>query len=293
MWAGRAAAPHRWGVRVIAMLSLLNDSVPGWTVEASCFDAATLDQQGSRFMIGNGAVGVRGTLEELGREQLAACTLAGLYDQVPGCWREPVNAPNPFLCRVWCDGTLLSPLSLKPRSHRQWIDLRHAVHRRETVFVLSDGNEVSVEATRFLSATDVHAGFANCRVGRRSRCLCRRQRRRRRAGKRGRWRWIIRRMLWPRCGFAPQAWSACPQWARSAAGGRAEREKAQRRCGAWENAGGMRIAVFARFVVETVARSDFGRAWMLMAAGAERYAFLPPSRGANPMCALENTTNLL
>lgn len=115
-------------------------------------------------MIGNGAVGVRGTLEEFGCEQLAACTLAGLYDQVPGCWREPVNAPNPFLCRVWCGDTLLSPLSLQPRSHRQWIDLRHAVHWRETVFVLPDGNEVTVEAARFLSATDVHAGFADCRV---------------------------------------------------------------------------------------------------------------------------------
>ncbi len=32
---------------------------------------------------------------------------------------------------------------------------------------------------------------------------------------------------------------------------------------------------------------------MLMAAGAERCAFLPPSRGANPMCVLKNTTNLL
>lgn len=60
-----------------------------------------------------------------------------------------------------------------------------------------------------------------------------------------------------------------------------------------ENAGGMRIAVFARFVVETVARSDFGRAWTLMTAGAERRAFLPPSRGANRMFAPENTTNLL
>jgi hypothetical protein len=55
----------------------------------------------------------------------------------------------------------------------------------------------------------------------------------------------------------------------------------------------MRIAVFARFVVETVARSDFGRAWTLMTAGAERRAFLPPSRGANRMFAPENTTNLL
>ncbi|MCM2274012.1 MAG: hypothetical protein NDI75_04335 [Candidatus Didemnitutus sp.] len=85
------------------------------------------------------------------------------------------------------------------------------------------------------------------------------------------------------------------QWARSAAGGCAERGEGAapvhgvRAAGA----GGMRIAVFARFVVETVARSDFGRAWMLMAAGAERCAFLPPSRGANPMCVLKNTTNLL
>lgn len=59
------------------------------------------------------------------------------------------------------------------------------------------------------------------------------------------------------------------QWARNAAGGCAERGEGAapvhgvRAAGA----GGMRIAVFARFVVETVARSDFGRAWTLMTGG--------------------------
>ncbi len=62
--------------------------------------------------------------------------------------------------------------------------------------------------------------------------------------------------------------------------------------GARENVGAVRIAVFARFVVETVARPDFGhaRAWMTEATGHP--AFPPLSRGPNPMFAPENTTNM-
>ncbi|HEY0945976.1 MAG TPA: hypothetical protein VGD81_11945, partial [Opitutaceae bacterium] len=137
---------------------------PGWCITDHAFDACAVERNGSKFMIGNGAIGMRGTLEEFGREQRVACTLSGLYDQVPGCWREPVNAPNGFLARVWCDGRLLSPLELAPCSHRQALDLRTAVHRRETCYVLADGNEVRIEAGRFLSLVEVDTGVAWLRV---------------------------------------------------------------------------------------------------------------------------------
>ncbi|WP_068770876.1 glycoside hydrolase family 65 protein [Termitidicoccus mucosus] len=130
----------------------------GWMVEDTAFDPAAIEKNGCKFMIGNGRAGVRGTLEEFSRRQLAACTLAGLYDQVPGKWREPVNAPNPFFVRVWLDGELLSPESRAPSAHRQRLDLRAALHSRETVFRLDDGCEVTLRAERFLSAADTHIG---------------------------------------------------------------------------------------------------------------------------------------
>ncbi|AWI09956.1 glycoside hydrolase family 65 protein [Ereboglobus luteus] len=131
---------------------------PDFLIEETSFDRASIATNGCKFMIGNGRMGVRGTLEEFSKEQLAACTLAGVYDQLPGKWREPVNAPNPFYVRAFHEGVLLSAESLQPVSHRQWIDMRTARHGRETVFRLDGGLEVSIKAVRFLSAAETHAG---------------------------------------------------------------------------------------------------------------------------------------
>lgn len=111
-------------------------------------------------MIGNGALGSRGTLEEFTRDERAAITVAGLYDQVPGCWRELVNAPNAFFSAIRVDGQVLSPRILPPTAHRQMLDLREAVLRRETRFGLASGASVEVQGARFLSAADVQLGVA-------------------------------------------------------------------------------------------------------------------------------------
>ncbi len=49
---------------------------------------------GNKFLLGNGFVGVRGTLDEYGQAEKAACIPTGLYDQQPGKWRKAVNLPN-------------------------------------------------------------------------------------------------------------------------------------------------------------------------------------------------------
>ncbi|KAI7257470.1 hypothetical protein KC345_g10781, partial [Hortaea werneckii] len=80
-------------------------------------------------------MGFRGVLEEFGKEQLAAVTLAGLYDRAGDKWREPVNAPN---------GLFTS------------LDLRSAVHRRETVSGIRDGGQLTYTAERFVSMDQLH-----------------------------------------------------------------------------------------------------------------------------------------
>ena len=67
-----------------------------WTVEETGFDKKNIELFGSKFLLGNGYMGYRGTLEEFKSAELCACTLANCYDKSGTHWREPVNLPNPF-----------------------------------------------------------------------------------------------------------------------------------------------------------------------------------------------------
>ena len=57
------------------------------------YDPESSVQDGNRFLIANGYMGIRGTVEEADRSMLPAVNLAGLYDRNGDLWREPVNAP--------------------------------------------------------------------------------------------------------------------------------------------------------------------------------------------------------
>ncbi|HIX05995.1 MAG TPA: glycoside hydrolase family 65 protein [Candidatus Fournierella pullicola] len=106
---------------------------------------------GSKLLMGNGYVGCRGTLEEYRAEQLTALTMAGLFDQKDGGWREPVNAPNPFWVQARFNGTPLSVLDTQPVSHRQWVETDCACQGRE-----SDFSAARVTARRFAHREQRH-----------------------------------------------------------------------------------------------------------------------------------------
>ena len=168
-----------------------------WIVRENGFDPERIAHHGNKFMIGNGVLGYRGTLEEFGKNELTATIVAGLYDKVGDQWREPVNAPNGLATTVFWNGEQLSVLKARNvakaengaggkgesarvgeraveravesgegvevtgeegaarlvlDSHEQSLDLRHAVHRRRSVFRMGDGTEVAITSERFCSA---------------------------------------------------------------------------------------------------------------------------------------------
>ncbi|MNO24142.1 Nigerose phosphorylase [compost metagenome] len=143
-----------------------------WTACDSSFDKARIITNGNKYMTGNGYMGYRGTLEEFGKEQLAAVTLAGVYDQAGERWREPVNAPNGLFTVLNCNGQRLSVLESEPLNHKQELDIRSAVHRRETIYRIPEGGELIFTAERFASMERLHvlAGrqtvqcTADCRI---------------------------------------------------------------------------------------------------------------------------------
>jgi nigerose phosphorylase len=114
-----------------------------------------IELNGSKFLLGNGYMGYRGTLEEYSKGNQVACTLAGIYDRMGGAWREPVNAPNGFHTILYCNHQALEVPAVPPETHIQWLDIRRAIHHRETVFALGP-NKVRITVERFLSLDNVH-----------------------------------------------------------------------------------------------------------------------------------------
>lgn len=118
-----------------------------WKLEVSGFLPEETALDGNRFLIGNGYLGYRGTLEEHGAAEQAGCLLNGVYDLVPGKWREPVNAPNGLLVRIHEARNIIS--------HRMSLDMRSALLSRETVYQ-TDSGQLRVSTRRFASQDDPH-----------------------------------------------------------------------------------------------------------------------------------------
>lgn len=125
-----------------------------WALSGGCTQETVADN-GNRFLIGNGYLGVRGTLEEHTKAELAAVNLAGVYDRVGSGWREPLNAPNPFYTVLREGEEGLRVPQTPPLSHAQELDFRYGVLRRCTEWKRANA-VVRVEAERFASLADVH-----------------------------------------------------------------------------------------------------------------------------------------
>jgi len=123
-----------------------------WDTQKPTREAA--DQLGNKYLIGNGFVGVRGTLDEYNKNEKVACIPSGIYDQYPGKWREPINLPNPLFFRVLVQGRPLHAIESNVESHTQGLDFQRGVGGRETVFVASADDPsacITLKSERFAS----------------------------------------------------------------------------------------------------------------------------------------------
>ncbi len=122
-----------------------------WTLKKTGWQAGDAAEDGNRFLCANGYMGLRGTVEEAGKEQFAAVTLAGVYDQFEDRWREPVNAPYPLYAALSFDGESLSPDSAGSGNHETELNYRSGIYRRDTDF-----GPVRLRTKRFVSMAAHH-----------------------------------------------------------------------------------------------------------------------------------------
>jgi trehalose/maltose hydrolase-like predicted phosphorylase len=123
-----------------------------WKItETNQVDPTATDRMGNKFLIGNGYIGYRGTLEEYGKDQKTATIVCGLYDKVGELWREPVNLPNGCFLQCISQDERLHAQNSRVLEHEQGLNLYQAVHERKTTFETASGAHITIRARRFAS----------------------------------------------------------------------------------------------------------------------------------------------
>lgn len=135
-----------------------------WTISNRSYSQEMVADNGNRFLVGNGYLGIRGTLDEHGKDELAAVNLAGIYDRVGDGWREPLNAPNPLHTVLTVGGEKLALPGREPLEHVHSLEYRHGVASRNTVWAVGK-DTVTVESRRI-----AHMGQQNLILSRY--CVC-------------------------------------------------------------------------------------------------------------------------
>ncbi len=127
-----------------------------WTIREEGYAEENVSLLGNRYLIGNGYMGIRGTLEEYEADKLPAINLAGIYDRAGDGWREPVNAPNGCFSYLRVDGEIYRLPDKTPLSHGIELDYRYGIFKRRTTWRTARGN-ITLVTQRFASMHKVNA----------------------------------------------------------------------------------------------------------------------------------------
>ena len=101
---------------------------------------------GNMFLIGNGHLGYRGTLEEFSKDEMVGLNVVGVYDQYKDKWKESLNMPNPFFALLKSEEKEFSVLRNIHLDHQVALDLSKAMFKRKTTY-----KEVEIKSERFVS----------------------------------------------------------------------------------------------------------------------------------------------
>jgi kojibiose phosphorylase/nigerose phosphorylase len=126
-----------------------------WRIEEEGYDKERISNVGNKFLVGNGYLGIRGTLQEYEKEEYPAINLAGIYDRVGDAWREPLNAPNGLYTTLEFNQKEYRLPKVEAAKHTTSLDYRHGIYLRNTSWNTAEGT-ITIQAERFASMVDKH-----------------------------------------------------------------------------------------------------------------------------------------
>lgn len=116
----------------------------GWNLIKKGWNRNDIISYGNMFLLGNGHLGYRGTLEEYNKGHMVGLNVVGFYDRYQDKWRESINLPNPFYIAI----KGYSVLEKTPLDHEVKLDLLHGTFSRKTIY-----RELNISSIRFISST--------------------------------------------------------------------------------------------------------------------------------------------
>lgn len=125
-------------------------------LKTESFNKELIPFYGNHFLNGNGYFGIRGTLEEYGKENMPCINMAGIYDRVGDKWRESVNAPNPLYTYAVVDGVKYALPEVECVYNKQELDFEKGLHNRRTVWNTPKG-KLEISCERFACMSNQHA----------------------------------------------------------------------------------------------------------------------------------------
>src|SRR6056297_532119 len=137
-----------------APLSQHSHTVSGWEVVDTAPTPERTVEVGSCFLVGNGALGYRGTRPDQRAADFVGCVVADTYDMADGVWRELCTAPNGLFVAIELDG---QPLTIDP-SRPAEIELTLATGEVTSRWfaITADGVSALVSMRRFAGLHDLH-----------------------------------------------------------------------------------------------------------------------------------------
>lgn len=131
------------------------ESMINWSLKEEGYEKERISNNGNKYFVGNGYLGIRGTLQEYTKEQYPAINLAGIYDQVGDAWREPLNAPNGLYTYLEFNHKTYQIMDVDPAHNSISLDYRHGIFERSTSWNTPEG-KITIHAEQFASMKDKH-----------------------------------------------------------------------------------------------------------------------------------------
>lgn len=139
-------------VQQIGKLEVVDD----WNLRESTLEKEDIPTRSTVFLLGNGYMGYRGTLEEWKKEETVACIVSNTYDRNGTKPRELCNVPNALYTRVFIGGEETSFLKSKSSNYKRELNLKNATLERRVILEDSKGNKCEVRVERFCSMDNLH-----------------------------------------------------------------------------------------------------------------------------------------
>jgi len=129
-----------------------------WCIKEDGFDRDIQNIRESQFSLGNGSLGIRGTLEEKPPGAKPGTYIAGIYDRMTSQVAELVNLPNPFFFKFILKGEKFGAAAMDTLQHERVLNMKEGLLLRRSVYADIKNRRYDYQSIRFVSKHDKQLG---------------------------------------------------------------------------------------------------------------------------------------